>query len=422
MRAHPTLIVRNIGSLVTCDPNQGDSPGVIHDAVLIASGGRLTYAGRSDGASFPQLSADVVDIDADGAAVIPGFVDSHTHIAWLGDRSDEYAARAEGVAYEEIAGRGGGIRSTVRTTAAGTVEEICEAASGRARRMLEHGTTTIEVKSGYGLAHDAEMRQLDAAIDVGHQEDLPDVVTTYLPLHAPPDGDRDELLAEVCTRGVRDASSRASFCDVFCEVGAYTVDECRRVLQAAQQAGLASKVHTEQRTHSGGARLAAELRAVSADHLEHADDGDLRALADAGVTGVILPGAALVLGGPDPPGGRLLAAGATVAIATDCNPGTCYSESMPLMVSLAVASADLTPAQALVAATAGGAAALRLDDRGMLRAGRRCDAVILHSRSWLDVAYHLGANPAATVIRAGRVAAGGGPALAADEAVPLRPA
>ncbi|GAC1577192.1 MAG: imidazolonepropionase [Candidatus Dormibacteria bacterium] len=406
MRASPTLIVRNIGSLTTCDPLHGEAPGVVHDAVLIASGGLLTYAGRSDGASFPPLSADVIELDAGGAAVIPGFVDAHTHIAWLGDRSEEYAARAAGTTYEEIARRGGGIRNTVQSTAAGTIEEISGAASERARRMLAHGTTTVEVKSGYGLAHDAEMRQLDAAIAVGHREDMPDVVATYLPLHAPPDGDREALLADVCARGVREASSRASFCDVFCEEGAYTVDECRRVLEAARQAGLALKIHAEQRTHNGGALLAAALRAVSADHLEHGDDLDLRALAEAGVTGVILPGAALVLGGPPPPGARLVGAGTTVAIATDCNPGSCYSESMPLMVSLAVATAGLTPAQALVAATAGGATALRLRDRGMLRAGLRCDALILDTSDWIDVAYHFGANPVATVIRAGLLVAG----------------
>jgi imidazolonepropionase len=421
MNARPTLIVRNIGALVTCDPRVGEPPGVVHDAVLIAAGGLLTHAGRRQDASFPALSADVVDIDAGGAAVIPGFVDAHTHLAWLGDRGDEYAARAAGASYEEIARRGGGIRSTVRSTSAGTVEEIVEAASARARRMLEHGTTTVEVKSGYGLAHDAEMRQLDAAVAVGHQEGLPDVVTTYLPLHGPPDGDREALLAGICARGVEDAATRASFCDVFCEEDAYTVEECRRVLEAARRAGLGAKVHAEQRTRSGGARLAAELGAASADHLEHAGDDDLRALAEAGVVGVLLPGAALVLGGPPPPGRRLLAAGATVAVATDCNPGTCYSESMPLMVSLAVAGAGLTPAQALLAATAGGAAALRLRDRGMLRAGLRCDAVILHSPHWIDVAYHLGANPAATVIRAGLEVAGGSGLVAADESRAAEP-
>jgi imidazolonepropionase len=405
--AAPTLVVHNIGALVTCDPNHGE-PGIVSEATLVASGSEIIYAGGGSGAVFPSPSADVVDIDARGAAVIPGFVDAHTHIAWLGDRSGEYAARAAGATYEEIARDGGGIRRTVQTTAAGTVEEVCAAVAARARRMLEHGTTTVEVKSGYGLELGAEMRQLDAALAAAAGDDMPDVVTTYLPLHSLPEGDREEFLVDVCGRGVREAAARARFCDVFCEEGAFTVAECRRVLIAAQRAGLAAKVHAEQRTNSGGARLAAALGAVSADHLEHADADDLKALADAGVTGVLLPGAALVLGGPPPPGRRLLAAGATVAVATDCNPGTCFSESMPLMVSLAVATAGLTPAEALVAATSGGAAALGLADRGMLRAGLRCDAVILQTSLWIDVAYHLGANPAATVIRAGRVVAGGG--------------
>jgi imidazolonepropionase len=407
--SQPTLIVRNIGTLVTCDPAHGEPPGLVRDAVLIATGAMLTYAGSTERATFPQLSADTVDIDAHGAAVIPGFVDAHTHLPWLGDRSDEYAERAQGVSYEDISRRGGGIRATVRATAAGTFEEIRDAAAARARRMIEAGTTTVEVKSGYGLTTDAEMRQLDAAIAVGHEQGLPDVIPTYLPLHSPPDGDREAFLDEVCSTGVRAAAARATFCDAFCEEGAYTVDECRRVLLAAQQAGLGVKVHAEQRTHNGGARLAAALHAASADHLEHGTDEDFRALGAAGVTGVVLPGAALVLGGPPPPGRRLLEAGATVAVASDCNPGSCYSESMPLMVSLAVAIAGLTPGQALVAATAGGAAALRLQDRGILRAGMRCDAVILTTASWVDVAYHLGANPAETVIRAGLVVAGGEP-------------
>ncbi len=407
IRHTPTLVVRNIGVLATCDPARGEAPGVVTDAVLIAEGGTLTYAGAVSRATFPALHADVIDIDAHGAAVIPGFVDAHTHIAWLGDRSAEFAERAQGVSYEEIGRRGGGIRATVRSTAAGTVDEIARSAAARARRMQETGTTTVEVKSGYGLAEDAEMRQLDAAVMVGHEDDIPDIVPTYLPLHAPPDGDREALMDRVCSSGVRAAASRASFCDVFCEEGAYTVDECRRVLLAAQQAGLRVKVHAEQRSHSGGAQLAAALHAASADHLEHGTDDDFRSLAAADVTGVILPGAALVLGGPPPPGRRLLDAGASVAIATDCNPGSCYSESMPLMISLAVATAGLTPAQALVAATSGGAAALRLQDRGILRAGLRCDAVILATAHWIDVAYHLGANPAETVIRAGRVVAGG---------------
>jgi imidazolonepropionase len=273
--------------------------------------------------------------------------------------------------------------------------------------MLRLGTTTVEVKSGYGLDHDAEMRQLEAARELHADPDLPDVVPTYLPLHAPPPSPREAFIDSILAEGLPRAAPLARFVDAFCEDGAYTVEECERLFSAARDVGLRPKLHAEQRSRSGGAVLAARSRAVSADHLEHASDGDVQALAAAGVVGVILPGASLVLGGPPPPGRRLLDAGARVAVATDCNPGTCYSESMPLMLSLAVALAGLTPAEALLAATTGGAAALALDDRGALRPGMRCDLCILDSPHWLDVAYHLGAHPVATVVRGGRVVAGG---------------
>jgi imidazolonepropionase len=261
----------------------------------------------------------------------------------------------------------------------------------------------VEIKSGYGLALEAELRQLRAARRLAAHPDCPDVVTTYLPLHAVPDGDRAQHLGGVVGQGIAAAAPLAGFIDCFCEQGAWSADECERVLRAGAASGLRPKVHAEQRSRSGGARLAARVGAVSADHLEHADGSDLGALAAAGVTAVLLPGASLVLGGPPPPGRGLVEAGATIALATDCNPGTCWCESMPLMVSLGVALAGLTPAEALVAATAGGAAALGLSDRGRLLPGMRCDALLLETPSWVDVGYHLGANPVGAVIRAGRV-------------------
>jgi imidazolonepropionase len=398
------VVVHGIGALCTCDPQRGDSPGVVRDAALVARDGIIVYAGPESGLDRSDVPRGALEIHARGAAVLPGFVDSHTHIVWLGDRGDEYAQRAAGTTYEEIAASGGGIRATIRATAAGSVEELVTAARERARRMLAGGTTTVEVKSGYGLEYEAEMRQLDAAERLRQWDDLPDIVATYLPLHALPDGPRAAFIDDACTRGVAGAAQRARFVDAFCDTGAYTVAECERLFTAAKTHGLRPKIHAEQRSHSGGALLAAQTGAVSADHLEHASNTDLEALSRAGVVGVILPGASVVLGGPPPPGRRILDAGCTVAVATDCNPGTCYSESMPLMISLAVALGGLTPAEALVSATAGGAAALGLADRGSLRAGLRCDAVLLGTANWIDVAYHLGGDIVANVILKGRLA------------------
>ncbi len=397
-----TLVVRNIGMLATCDPGRGDAPGVIIGGALAAAGEHLIYVGDDAGVAEITRTPDCVEIDASRRAVVPGFVDAHTHIVWLGDRADEYDRRARGETYEAIARSGGGIRSTVRATASASVADLAAAARVRARAMLRGGTTTVEVKSGYGLETDAELRQLDAAHSLRRHDDVPDIVTTYLPFHAAPVGDRDAFMMSVLRDGLPKAAD-SDFIDAFCEEGAFTVAECRRLFEQAKLHGLTPRIHAEQRTRSGGARLAAEVHAASADHLEHANDDDLRALATAGVTGVLLPGASLVLDGPPPPGRRLLDAGAVAAIATDCNPGTCYSESMALMTSLAVSLAGLTPAEALVAATFGGAVALRRYDRGRLLEGLRCDVIILTGNHWVETAYHLGGQIADIVIRGGRV-------------------
>jgi len=401
-----TVVVRGIGALCTCDPDLGDAPGVIEDAALVARDGVITFAGGARELGGADVPEDAETIDVAGAAVVPGFVDSHTHLIWLGERSDEYARRAAGESYESIAAAGGGIRATVEATAAGELDALVAAALPRARRMLRLGTTTVEIKSGYGVLPHAELRQLDAANALGTVADAPDVVTTYLPLHSAPPGDRDLYVEEIVATGVEQAATRARFTDVFCEHGAFSVEECERVLVAARGRGMGLKVHAEQLSRCGGARLAARLEATSADHLEMAGDTDLLALAGAGVVATLLPGTSLVLGGPPPPGRRALDAGCVVAIATDCNPGTSYSESMPLMCSLAVAEAGLTPAEALVAATAGGAAALGLDDRGVLRPGSRADFVVLSTDRWIDVAYHLGGDVVARVFKGGRDALG----------------
>ena len=397
-----TLVVRGIGQLCTCDAARGEPPGVIDGAALVATDGVVSFVGTERELAGVEVPDGAETIDAAGAAVAPGFVDSHTHLVWLGERSEEYARRAAGESYESIAATGGGIRATVAATVAGDVEALVAAARPRARHMLRLGTTTVEIKSGYGVLPHAELRQLDAANSLGSLEGVPDVVTTYLPLHSTPPGERGVYVDEVVATGVEQASTRARFTDVYCEHGAFTVEECERVLVAAREHGMGLKVHAEQMSRCGGARLAARLGAVSADHLEMAGDTDLLAMAGAGVVATLLPGAALVLGGPPPPGRRALDAGCVVAIATDCNPGTSYSESMPLMCSLAVAEAGLTPAEAIVAATAGGAAALGLDDRGLLRPGMRADFLVLNAERWIDVAYHLGGDVVARVFKGGR--------------------
>ena len=402
-----TLVVENIGELVTLDPRRDDPPGVVRDAALAARGDTLIYAGPMAGLDVATDSA-TVGIDARGAAVIPGFVDCHTHICWLGDRAQEYALRASGVAYEEIARQGGGIRSTVRATTAGSVDELREATRAHARRMLALGTTTVEVKTGYGMTVAAEQKQLAAIADAAGDESLPDIVPTWLPLHGIPEGDREAYLEEMIRNGLPAAARLADRIDCFCDDGAWSVDECRRMFEAAAPAGMTAVVHAEQRAHNGATALACDVRAASADHLDFATDADFERMAASQVSGVILPGASLVLGTAPPPGRRMLEHGVHLAIATDCNPGTCYSESMPLMMSLAVAGAGLTPARALQAATAGGAAALRLHDRGRLVAGMRADALILDSAHWLDVAYHLGAQPVDRVILRGRAVSAAG--------------
>jgi len=321
------IVIHGIGVLCTCDPLLGEAPGVVRDAALVARDGVIVYAGPEATLDRGDVPRGALEVHARGAAVIPGFVDAHTHIVWLGDRGDEYARRAAGATYEEIAAAGGGIRSTVAATAAGSVEDLVTAARERARSMLAGGTTTIEVKSGYGLEHDAEMRQLDAAERLRQWQDLPDVVATYLPLHATPDGPREPFIDDVCTRGVKDAAKRALFVDAFCDAGAYTVAECQRLFTAAKTHHLRPKIHAEQLSHSGGALLAAQVGAVSADHLEYATNTDLEALSKAGVVGVILPGASLVMGGP--PAARSWTASSVPCLRRRCASGSARSCRSP---------------------------------------------------------------------------------------------
>jgi imidazolonepropionase len=337
--------------------------------------------------------------------VIPGFVDAHTHLVFAGDRADEFAMKMRGASYSEIAKRGGGILSTVAATRAADEATLFREAAGRLRRMIDAGTTTVEIKSGYGLDPGTELALLRVARRLG--EELPVTVkTTFLGAHAlPPEfrEDRAGYVDLVVEEMLPAVATLADYCDVFVEEGAFGVEEARRILETAAGLGIGARVHAEQLSHSGGAALAAEIGAVSADHLDHVTEEDARALSDAGVVAVLVPGASYTLRSSQAPGPMLLDQGVTVALATDCNPGTAYFESMGTVISLAVVQMGLSTDQALHAATRGGSLALQMPDHGLVAAGAAGDLVVLDAPSAEHIPYRPATNLAWKTIKAGRV-------------------
>jgi len=376
-----TLLIDGIGELVTNDPGLGHGPlGLLTDAAIVVDEGRVAWVGQRSAAPAADRR-----IDADGRAVVPGFVDSHSHLVFAGDRAAEFAARMAGEPYS-----GGGIRTTVAATRAASDDEL-HATVGRIRReMLRQGTTTIEIKSGYGLSVSDEPRSLAVAREFTDE-------TTFLGAHVvPADTDPDVYTALVCGAMLDAAAPYARWVDVFCERGAFDVDQSRAVLTAGMSAGLGARIHANQLTPGGGVRLAVELGAASADHCTHLSVEDIDALAGlkadgvAGTVATLLPGAEFSTRSPYPNARALLDAGATVALATDCNPGSSYTSSMPFCIALAVREMRMTPAEAVWSATAGGARALRRADVGHLAVGARADLAILDAPSHLHLAYRPG--------------------------------
>ena len=382
-------LITNIGELSTCDAALGDGSqlGTLHDAALVIEGDRIAWVGSASDA--PDADARV---DAAGRAVIPGFVDSHTHLVFDGERSAEFAARMAGEPYT-----GGGIATTVAATRAASTERL---RAGVVRRMAELtalGTTTVEIKSGYGLNVADEARILQLA-----REFTPE--TTFLGAHVVPAeyaGERGAYVDLVCGEMLAACAPFARWVDVFCDKGAFSADEARRVLLAGITAGLLPRLHGNQLGYGPGAQLAAEVGAASVDHCTYLADADIEALAAAGVVATLLPGAEFSTRSPYPDARRLVDAGVTIALATDCNPGSAYVTSMPLMIALAVRDMHLTPAQALLAATAGGAAALRRTDVGRLSQGASADVVMLDAPSHVHLAYRPGSPLVARVWVAG---------------------
>jgi len=368
-----TTLVTGIAELVTHDP----SVGTLTHAALVVDDGRVAWVG-------PAANAPAADerTDVGGRAVIPGFVDSHAHLVFAGDRAAEFEARMSGVAYD-----GGGIASTVAATRAASDEELRARLRGLVAEMRAQGTTTVEVKSGYGLTVDDEARALRLAAEVTPE-------TTFLGAHVVPPGiDRRDYLELVCGPMLAACAPHARWIDVFCEPGsahAFDGDEARAVLTAGRAAGLDLRVHANQLTAGPGVRLAVELGAASADHCTHLTDADVDALAGGTTVATLLPGVEFSTRSPYPDARRLLAAGVTVALATDCNPGSCFTSSMAFCLALAVREMAMTPAEALWAATAGGAAALRRTDVGHLGVGARADLAVIDAPSYRHLAYRPG--------------------------------
>ena len=376
----------NIGELITNDPRVGDqSPlGVLHDAGLVVDDGRIAWFGPT-GAVPAADSA----LDLGGRAVLPGFVDSHAHLVFDGDRGPEFAARMTGKPYD-----GGGIATTVAATAAASDDRLRSLLAGRVAEMRSQGTTTVEIKSGYGLTVAAEQRSLRLAGEFTAE-------TTFLGAHVVPAGiDRLDYLQLVTGPMLQACAPLARWIDVFCEPGsahAFDGDESRAVLQAGRQAGLQLRVHGNQLGPGPGVRLGVELGAASVDHCTYLSEADVAALAGSDTVATLLPGVEFSTRSPFPDARRLIDAGVTVALATDCNPGTCYSSSMPLMIALAVREMGMTPAEAVWSATAGSAASLRRSDIGRIGVGLVADLTVLQAPSHLHLAYRPGVPIAAAL-------------------------
>ena len=358
------------------------------------AGGRVRAVVPEADLSPSGGAADVAELDAAGRAVIPGFVDAHTHLVFAGDRAAEFAARLEGRPYEA-----GGIMATVAATRAASFEALVDTTVSRADACLAGGTTTIEVKSGYGLDTVTERRLLEVVAAAGERT-AAELVPTFLGAHLAPEPGYVDLVVEEMLPA---CAGLAVSCDAFCDEGALTVDEARRVLEAGRRHGLAPRLHAEELAHTGGALLAAEVGCVSADHLVHATPDDARSLAAAGVVAVLLPATSFSLRSAYAPATMLRDAGVTLALATDCNPGTSYTTSMPFVVALACSAYGLPVDEGVRAATEGGARALGRADVGHLRPGGAGDLVVLDAESWVDLAYRPGAPLVAEVVKGGRV-------------------
>jgi imidazolonepropionase len=406
------LILIHAAQLATCSGRKAKQGremadlGIIEDGAVVIENGTITAVGKTDSILKENDLSRYEVLDASGRAVLPGFIDPHTHFVFGGYRAEEFSWRLQGTPYMEIMKRGGGIVNTVEATRRADPDSLIASGRRRLDKMLRFGVTTVEGKSGYGLDRETEIKQLAVMGDLDRDHPV-DVVRTFLGAHAVPKEYKgreedflelmmEKVLPEVAEQGL------AEFCDVFCEKGVFSVDQSRRLLTRARNLGLRLKLHADEIVALGGAELAAELGAVSADHLLQASDEGIRRMAEAGVTAVLLPGTAFSLKEPYARARFMIDSGCAVALATDLNPGSCFSGSVPLIFALATLYMSMTPEEAVTAMTLNAAAAVgRTHEIGSIDVGKQGDLVVLEFPSYQFIPYHIGVNTVEKVVKKG---------------------
>jgi imidazolonepropionase len=415
MNPEADLLVENAAQLLTVAAAENSRPaqenlGIIPGGTVAIQGGRILWAGPGDQASESiALPKEVKKIDASGKVVMPGFIDSHTHLLFAGSREEEFELRLSGATYQEIAAKGGGIRSTVQKTRRASKEELVAIGKRHLDTMLSLGTTTVEAKSGYGLSTKDEIKMLEVLRDLDSAHPV-DVVPTFLGAHEiPPEyaGKKEDYVRLVVEEMIPAVGEKklAVFCDVFCEKGVFSLEDSRGILNAGKRFGLLPKIHADELTPLGGAELAAELGAASADHLLFVSEKGMKAMAEKGVVATLLPGTTFFLFlGRYAPAGRMIEKGVKVALASDFNPGSCMTQSLPLITTIACTQMRLTPAEAVLAITIHAARAIRKEKEiGSLEPGKQADLVSLNIPDYRHLSYHFGINHVWKVVKKGKV-------------------
>lgn len=407
------LFVKNITQLVTVSSGGGrvkigpamNELGLMNDAGVLCEKGTISWVGPMK--EFNKvLPDDFPELDCSGKTVLPGFVDSHTHMLFAGSRAKEFALRARGASYQEIAEAGGGIVSTVSNVRSATKKELKKQTAEFFDDLLRHGTTSVEIKSGYGLDLDTEVKMLEAINELG-KEELMTVVPTFIGAHAIPPEYRQNVSGYVdlvinAMIPYVGKKKLAAFCDVFCEKGYFDPEDTARILREGRKWGMEPKIHADELTPLGGAEVAAEVGAVSADHLERVSDEGIAALARAGVVAGLLPGVSFFLNHGYAPARKLIDAGVPVAIASDFNPGSCMSFSMPMMMTIACTQMKMTPEEAITASTLNGAAALNLSSSaGSIERGKMADLIVADVQDYRYLPYHFGVNHITKTVKQG---------------------